>query len=254
MRRTLLIGLAVVVAAATAGGAYAATQSSSNPRQAFLNDVAKRLGVSPSKLRAAVTGAFLDRLNAEVKAGRLTQAQANRLKQRIQQGAAIPLGPPRALRFAPPGALKLAPPRGLHFGLRGHRGPLNAAAQYLGLSQDQLMSHLAGGKTLAQLAKAQGKSVSGLEQALIKDTKTRIGRLSAAGVLTKAQAQRLESRLATRIDRLVNGALPRLGPRFAPGPPPPGGPAIGGPLPGPPPPPPGGPAIGGPLPAPPPAA
>ena len=44
LKRKLVIGLAALAVAALAGGAYAATQSSTpNTRQAFLNDVAKRL-------------------------------------------------------------------------------------------------------------------------------------------------------------------------------------------------------------------
>jgi hypothetical protein len=241
MRRKILIGVVVLAAAGTAGGAYAATQASSNPRQAYLNDVAKRLGVSPSKLRAAMTGAFLDRLNADVKAGRLTQAQADRIKRRIERRGGIPFG----LRG-------LGRARG--FELRGHAGPLNAAARYLGLDEAQLLSDLRAGQTLAHVAQAQGKSVAGLEQVLTTQAKTRIDRAVSAGVITKAQAERIESRLAKRIDRLVNRGLPRFVPRFAPGPPPGpayGGPALGAPVPGAPN---GGPAVGAPMPAPPPGA
>src|SRR5947209_97723 len=119
MRNRLLIGAAVLAVAATAGGAYAATQSASNPRQAYLNDVAKRLGVSPGKLHAALTGAFLDRLNADVRAGRLTQAQANRIKQRLERGGGLPLGPPRPLQF----------------GLHGRRGPFSPPARHLGVTE-----------------------------------------------------------------------------------------------------------------------
>ena len=77
LRHKLLAGGAAAAVLALGGGAYAATQSGSNPRQAFLNDVAKRLNVSPSQLNSALKGAFTDRLNAAVKAGMLTQAQAS---------------------------------------------------------------------------------------------------------------------------------------------------------------------------------
>ena len=53
---------------AAAGGAYAATQTSGqNTRQAFLNDVAKRLHVTPQQLTAALNGASIDQLQAEVR-------------------------------------------------------------------------------------------------------------------------------------------------------------------------------------------
>ena len=96
-KRKLVIGSTVVAVAAFAGGAVAATQGSSNPRQQYLNDVAKRLNVTPAQLNSALNGAALDQLNAAVKAGKLTQAQADALKQRIQQGApgGVPfIGPP----------------------------------------------------------------------------------------------------------------------------------------------------------------
>jgi hypothetical protein len=80
----LLIAGVVVAFAAGGGVAYAATQSSSNPRKAFVNDVAKRLHVSPQRLTSAIKAAEIDRLNAAVKDGRLTQAQANTIKHAIE--------------------------------------------------------------------------------------------------------------------------------------------------------------------------
>src|SRR5207248_11622173 len=90
LKHKLLAGTTVVAVVALGGGAYAATQSGTNPRQAFLNDVAKRLNVSPSQLNSALKGAYTDRLNAAVKAGMLTQAQANQIEKRIQNGKGVP--------------------------------------------------------------------------------------------------------------------------------------------------------------------
>jgi hypothetical protein len=195
-RHKLMIGGVVLLAAVSAGGAYAATQAGTNSRQAFFNDVAKRLNVSPSRLRSALRGAFLDRLDAAVKAGRLTQAQADRLKRRIEQSGGLPLGPiqgPMWHRgFAPGGRLRL------------REGLLPSAAGYLGLTPAQLIGQLRGGKSLAQVAQAQNKSVSGLEQALMNAGKARLAQLVSSGALTKAQEQRRLSRLQDRISRLVN--------------------------------------------------
>src|SRR2546423_13038978 len=94
IRRKLVIGLAALAVAALAGGAYAATQSSTpNTRQAFLNDVAKRLHVTPQQLTQALTGATDDQLQAAVKAGRLTQAEANQLAQRLKRSGSAPAIP-----------------------------------------------------------------------------------------------------------------------------------------------------------------
>jgi AraC-like DNA-binding protein len=227
LRHKLLVGAAALVAAASAGGAYAATQSGSSPQQAFINDVAKRLHVSPTQLRSALKGALSDRLQALVKSGQLTQAQANRIVQQLEQGGRLPLF------FLAPGA---------RFGFHAHGligGPLHPVAGYLGLTEIQLLADLRSGQSLAHIAKARGKSVSGLERAIITAEKARLDRLVTAGMITKAQEQRLLNRLSARVARLVNrtgfGRLmmpepPRLMPNDGPPLPPPVGVA---PIPGP---------------------
>lgn len=217
LRHKLLIGATTIVAAASAGGAYAATNSSGNPRQALINDVAKRLHVSPSQLTSALKAALIDRLNAAVSAGQITRAQANRLEQRIEQNNRLPLffGPPR-----------------LRAHLLARRGILDAAASYLGLTDTQLMSDLRSGQSLAQIANSRGKSVSGLEQALFNAEKARLNQLESRGLITSAQEQKLLSRLSARIARLINRTrmappMPAGAnrPLLAPAPPgPPGGP------------------------------
>ena len=115
LKRKLAIGGAVVAAAGLAGGAYAASSSSTNPRQAFIDDVAKRLNVSPTALNNALKGAYQDQLNQAVKSGKLTQAQANKIKQRIAQApaGADRLRPSRLLRppRRDPRAAASTPPR-----------------------------------------------------------------------------------------------------------------------------------------------
>jgi hypothetical protein len=227
-----------LAAAAFAGGAYAATQSGSSSRQQFINDVAHRLNVSPDQLSAAVKAAMIDRLNTAVKDGKLTQAQANAIEQRINQGQ-LPL-------FF-----------GHHHGF-GHgvrNGELSSAAGYLGLTDAQLLTQLRTGKSLAQVAKDKGKTTAGLEQAMTTAFTTRLDKAVAAGRITKAQEHTILNRFKSRLDRRVNRAGighedGRATPGSFQGPPPPGS-LDGPPPPGSPggPPPPGAP--GGP---PPPAA
>jgi len=61
----------------------------------------------------------------------------------------------------------------------GHRGPveLATAAEFLGLTEDELLAELQSGKTLAEVAKAQGKSVQGLIDALVADATAKITEL-----------------------------------------------------------------------------
>jgi hypothetical protein len=96
------------------------------------------------------------------------------------------------------------------------RGPLHpaiidAAARYLGLSDPALLRDLFSGKSLAQVAKAQGKSVSGLEQAIVSAEKARLKRLVANGIITSAQEQRIATALTRHLGRLVNRTgFPRI--------------------------------------------
>jgi AraC-like DNA-binding protein len=223
VKRKLVIGGAALAVAAFAGGAYAATQNSGpSTRQAFLNDVAKRLHVSPQQLSSALNGAFLDQLQQAVQDGRLTQAQANALEQRLKQKGTAPALPfgffgfgPRGLvpRAAvppglpvPPGALPgrplLRPFGGI--GPLAAVGALPGAASYLGLTDAQLFQQLSSGKSLAEIATAHHKSVSGLEQALTAAAKTKLDKLVSDKVITAAQEQKMLSRLSAAIARGVN--------------------------------------------------
>jgi hypothetical protein len=228
MRRKLA-AIAVVVLVLAAGGAYAAASSGSgsNPRDAFLADAAKRLGVSTATLQAALRGAFDDQLSAAVSAGKLTQAQANAIEQRSANGglplpgmafgmtaasgmpAAPGAGPSWAFKHRPPfpngmpsapgapGAAPLIPGLKLRGSSRLHGG-FNSAAQYLGLTPAKLLSELRAGRTLAQITAAQGKSLAGLNASLAQSLRQRLERAVSAGLLTQKQAQQILARRAAK--------------------------------------------------------
>ena len=218
-RRKLAAGAAGLVVLAGSGGAYAATQkSSSTPpdpaaeQKAFLDDVAGRLHVTTDQLTEALKGAAQDRVDAAAQAGRLTQDQADRIKQRIAQGSRLPLI----------GAPPLGPRLHLHPGFGGPGfgpvGELGAAAKYLGLTPRKLFSELRGGKSLADVASDQGKSVDGLK-AVIKAAETaRLDAAVKAGRLTGAERTRIEQDLDQRLDDLIDGTRPKLDFRFRGGP------------------------------------
>jgi hypothetical protein len=212
-KRKVAIGAAGIAVLAGAGGTYAATHRSNNDeRQAFLADAAKRLNVSPKELSDALKGAFSDRLDAAVAAGRLTRAQADEIKQHLDAGGGLPfLGGPFPGGPFPGGPPKFFPGPGFHGG-----GPVfgafDAAAKYLGLSQEQLFRALASGKSLAQLAHDRNKSVDDLKQAIEDAAKTKLDAAVKAKDLTQAQEDAMLKELDNHIDDLVNRAGP--GPRF----------------------------------------
>jgi hypothetical protein len=204
LKRKLAAGVVAGLAVAGGGAAIAATQLSSPKaeNQAIVSDAAKQLGVQPSALGAALKQALLNRVDAAVASGRLTKAEGTALKARIQAGDAPLFG-----------------------GLRGHDGfdhhgfghddDLSAASSYLGVSAADLRTQLESGKTLAQVAKSQGKSVDGLVSALVAAKTKELDAAVTAGRLTKAEEQTILAHVKRHVTDEVNGVRPAR-PSFAP--------------------------------------
>jgi hypothetical protein len=191
LSKKLVIGVTGLVMLGGAAGAVAATQSSTGSgSQAYINDLANRLNVTPSALTAAIKAADSDQIDAAVAAGRLTQADATALKQRIQQSTGVPNF---GRRFGGGG-----------FGRGGFGGSNAAAAQYLGLTETTLRSDLRSGESLAQIASSTpGKSVAGLTAAIIAAETTRLNTAVASGQITSQREQQRVSDLSSRIGTLV---------------------------------------------------
>jgi hypothetical protein len=214
LKRRLIIGGTVLATAGLAGGAYAATQSSGPSRQAFLNDVSKRLHVTPQQLTSALKSALLDQLQAAVSAGKLTQSQANAIKQRVEQGGLPPFVFGAGGFGGAPGGPRLGGPGFLFHGHAvrfGAGGALGTAASYLGLTRTQLLGQLSSGKTLAQIATSRRKSVSGLEQAMVAGARAKLDKLVADQTITKTREQQILNDLSAAISRQVNDAPPHFG-------------------------------------------
>jgi hypothetical protein len=169
-----------------------------------LADVAKAQKKDVTGLQDAIVAAEKADLDKAVADKRLTQSQAddalNQLKARIGD---LVNG---QLRFG-----------ARHGGFAGHAGfgiGLDAAAKYLGLTQAQLRQKLTSGQSLADVAKAQKKDVTGLQDAITADAKSRLDKAVADKKLTQAQADGLLSALKSRIDDAVNAKPPAGAPRL----------------------------------------
>jgi hypothetical protein len=245
---TRRVGIAAgVCVLAGAGGAYAVTQGSSGSRddrrQAFLNDAAKRLNVSPEELRSALQGAFFDQLDKAVADGKLSKEEADAIKERVKKGGLPFLGGPGPGPGPGPGFRHgpgFPPPPG--FGRGPLHGPIAAAAKFLDLDPAKLHEQLESGKSLAQIARDRGKSVDDLKQAIVGAVTKDLDQAVKDKRLTDAQRDRMLKDLSGHIDDIVNrkgrehggfrhfrrgrGGPP--GPGFGPPPPgfpgPPGGP------------------------------
>jgi hypothetical protein len=199
----------LVLSGIAVGGAIGATQlTPKQESQAIITDAAEQLGVQPSELTSALKQALKNRVDAAVQDGTLTRQQGQRMKERIDAGEVPFLGLPFHRHHGP------------------FHGKLEAAAEYLGMTEAQLREALEDGKTLAQVARDRDKSVDGLVDALVEGAEEKLQDAVDAGRLTEAEKRDMLEGLRDRITDLVNGRFPRLerprfhrdGPRFEPRP------------------------------------
>jgi hypothetical protein len=217
----LIAGVIAVAVVVSGGAAYAASQDNSPQArsQAIVNDAAGTLGVDPSKLSAALKTALENQVDAQVTAGKLTQAQADAIKKRIEDGTQ-PIFGGGGPRFGGGGF------GGPGFGHRGHGGPgfgrgafggfglmagIQDVATYLGLTPQALGTQLRSGKTLADIATAQGKTADGLKTAITTAVTTRLDAAVTAGKLTKDQETKVLAGLSAKLDDFINGKTPMMG-------------------------------------------
>jgi hypothetical protein len=102
-----------------------------------------------------------------------------------------------------PGA-RPAPPRGPQF--------IAPAAKYLAMKPAALQKQLKSKKTLAAVAKARGKSVDGLKDAIVADAKAHLTKDVAAGRIDQDAADDRLADLQSRIDAIVSKPQPARGP------------------------------------------
>lgn len=201
-RRKLVIAagagsLVLVVAGLGAAGAIAASRmlSPGEESKAVIDDAAAQLGVEPSALSEALKQALENRIDEAVEQGRLTEEQADRLKERLESSEY-------------PMLFGMGPGRGHGFGGRhghfGHFGVLEAAASYLGMTEEELREELRD-KTLGEVAEEKGKTPAGLVNELVAAQTKRIDDAVDEGKLTDEQAARLKAGLEERMQALVDG-------------------------------------------------
>ena len=205
-RRIVATSVAALTVAVGGAAAVAATGGSQQEdSKAVIDDAAKDLGVQPSELSDALKKALANRVDAAVAAGQITKAEGDALKARIASQEYPLLGGPGFGHRGGPGG------HGFHH--------LAAAAAYLGLSEAELRTQLSGDKTLADVAKARGKTVAGLVAALVADEKKELQAAVSSGRLTQAQADEMLANAQTRFTDLVNGTMPEGGRHGFGGPP-----------------------------------
>ena len=161
-----------------------------------LAQIATAQGKTVSGLEAAIVADAKSHLDAEVAAGTITTAQESARLTELSSHVDEMVN-------------STGPPAGVH---GGSGGPGSAAIlAYLGLTQAELRADLQNGQTLAQVATAQGKSVSGLEAAIVADAKTHLDAAVDAGKLTAAQEATMLADIGSHVADMVNSTGPPAG-------------------------------------------
>jgi hypothetical protein len=162
--------------------------------QAYLNALAGRLGISVDQLQAAMKQSRIDLVNQAIADGKLTQEQADRMIQAIQNGK----GPGQ------PGMGQRGQRPGQHGqGQRGRGGP-QVVADLLGITPQELRTELQSGKSLAQVAEAKGVSRETLKAKILDTQKARLDAAVTAGRITADQAQQRSSQMSANIDKMLD--------------------------------------------------
>ncbi len=188
-----IVAVAISGALLAGGGIAVAAVTKSDREQAIIDDAAKRLDVTPKQLTDALSAAENAQLDKAVKDGELTQAQADAIKARRKQSG-------RVLGGGRPGPGHRG---GGRHGGRGNRGALGAdLAKALGISQTELRTQLRDGKSVADIAKAEGKTLASVKSAVKAATKTRLDKAVKDGDITQTQADRMLDRFDKAFDHL----------------------------------------------------
>jgi len=157
VKKVLLMLVALALVGVFAGAALA--QDATTPKrpdakapayfQSFLEKFASILGVDKDKVVAAAKEAGKQVVDEAVQQGRMTPEQADRIKSKIDQGRFFPC--PFARHGAKMGGFRL-----------------DALAQALGMTADELKAELEQGKKISDIAREKGLTGEQLRQKVVE--------------------------------------------------------------------------------------
>lgn len=228
--RAALIAAGLVAMAAIVGGGivFAQTSGSSSPlgsvaaltsqagassnESDYITQLAANLGIDVGALKSAIAKTNIDALNKAVAAGTITQAQADKITAALQAGDSFFFGAhgPRT-PGNPGGAGRGGPFFGAIADVEG------SVATFLGITPAQLMTELRGGKSLADVATAHGKTRDDLKTYLTTQVNAQIDKAVTDGKLTQAQADQVKSTLSSHLDQIIDARLGSMMPRSSGG-------------------------------------
>ncbi len=193
----LVAGLAVGIVAAQSGGTtqdepaglgWPPTEGS-DLVDSYIQKLAANLGITEEALREGLTKTNTQLIDEAVAGGKLTQEQADALKERLADGVFLP-------------------PFGMHGGpMHGIRSVMSTALSFLDMDGQQFFDAARDGKSIADLVEEQGKSLDDLKAAIIADATKQLDSEVADEHLTQAQADEMLADLKSNLDDLLTRKL-----------------------------------------------
>ncbi|MCS5697181.1 MULTISPECIES: Fis family transcriptional regulator [Desulfofundulus] len=188
MKRKVAVIIAVAFAAVALLSGVALAQTAGDqsgvpaPFQVFLEKLAANLGVEQGKLMNAIKQTELQMVDEAVQQGKLTSDQAQKIKDRIEQGKFFPM----ELFHGPKDGEKAGE-------FAGKR--LDVLAQVLGMSADELKTELQQGKKIYDIAKEKGLTMDQLHQKLLEARIQAIQQAVKDGKISQDKADKMIQRL-----------------------------------------------------------
>jgi uncharacterized protein (DUF433 family) len=152
-------------------------------------EVAQSKGVDPAAVVDAIVAAGNTKIDEAVASGKLEDAKAAKLKEKLPQ---------------------LADRLVNHTGERRERrrerrqALVEVAAKAIGIPTDELVADLKSGKSIADIAHSKDVDVQKVVDAIVSSAKEKIDAAVESGKLPADKAEQIKSRLADRIGELVN--------------------------------------------------
>lgn len=174
-----------------------APSTGTNYENLFLQNLAQQLGTTVDKLKAAITAAANSVIDQAQTDGKITQSQADQLKQKAANG-----GFPGPFFFRG---------KGMHgdfeFGEHMGKGMVGAGVQEfadaLGMTPQDLMTELRAGKSIADVATEKNVDLQQVITKVLAAAKAKLDTAVTNQQLTQAQADQIYQNLSNNINTIV---------------------------------------------------
>ncbi|MHB8375941.1 MAG: hypothetical protein ACYDEB_03185 [Dehalococcoidia bacterium] len=161
---------------------------------AFIARVAANLNVSPDQLKTAVKNAALQTIDEQVAAGKLTQAQGDKIKAAINSGKY----PELARLFG------RHEERREHGVQRFRKEIVDSAAKAIGIQPKALVTELKSGKSIADVAAEHNVALSAVKTQITGDVQAKLNTLVQDKKITQARADAIMKALTNNLDKILN--------------------------------------------------